>query len=966
MPPRPRRRIADTDPPIAYTYPGAAKANAPTAETAQRLTPAAMAEQPIPPATPAPESPDDDIRFPQLSWQRGETGDYAETYGPLYVHDKISPVDFIDTLLRLPDAGAVAAQGQLGFAAHNGWRDADGQPAPHASWFPYQYRGHWTNRLIRATGQRAMASLLHKDGMRGQVDLIYMDPPYNISFKSNFQVGADSPETEATLDNLPYDPIAVNAFRDAYRNGVHSYLDGLYEQLKLGRELLADTGSFIMQIGPENLHQVALLMGEVFNPHNHVATIPYRTANMPASRHITGIGNWLVWFAKDIDQTKSRKLRMQYQNRSETLQYLGTAAKIVVDDEVERNLSRQERENPDLIPANAKIFTTHALDSSLIRAGRSVPYYHHPDGRPCDEHNTAWDDHKCTELCDVAENDCPLGKQCGPNCHANAYPCGTDRHWSVSLRGLHSIAMQGRLQIGKKGALRFIRYESEAPGKMIDALWETGGIVSNKQYIVETPARVLERVLLMTTDPGDLVLDLTCGSGAMPIQAETWGRRWIACDVSAVSIAIARERITLTTYPYHLLLDSPEGHRRDHELAQALLPPERRVPFAPRESYGYDPAYETEAEKRAGRRQGLVQERQMRVSAATLAYGADPVKDVIWHPDRTVPDGRRRRVASAFAVESDSPYRSVRPDEVLNREAAASAVDVVAALQTAGFTLRERGGGNQPDPVTARITGNLEQAGVLQPGHGRWRVENMQPAERRDLTHTGALVTPDGQRHKAHFYIGAADEVISSTKTAYAANAALTDPDARHLLMVGFARDGDALPVNAQFPTLTILQVAANRDLQLPHLKDGREDHAFTIVSEPEIKLHRQPDGPDAGKVRLEVRGLNAFNPAKGLVEAPDARHIMGIMTDTAYDGESFRARLINVRPVKRNQRTLRNLQSAFRGRIDAERWAQMQSATTVPFELPEPGIKIAVKVIDQTGTEHMAVLDDPRDPQWY
>ena len=965
MPPRPRRRIADTDPPVAYTYPGAEKANAPTAETAQRLTPAEMAEQPIPPPTP-PAAPAEEIRFPQLSWQRGETGDYAETYGPLYVHDKVSPVDFIDTLLLLPDADAVAPQGQLGFAAHNGWRDADGQPAPHASWFPYKYRGHWTNRLIRATGQRAMASLLHKDGMRGQVDLIYMDPPYNISFKSNFQVGADSPETEATLDNLPYDPIAVNAFRDAYRNGVHSYLDGLYEQLKLGRELLADTGSFIMQIAPENLHQVAMLMGEVFNPHNHVATIPYRTANMPASRHITGIGNWLVWFAKDIDQTKSRKLRVQYQNRRETLQYLGTAAKIAVADEVERNLSRQERENPDLIPANAKIFTTHALDSSHIRAGRSVPYYHHPDGRPCDEHNTAWDDHKCTELCDVAENDCPLGKQCGPQCHASIYPCPTGRCWRVSLRGLHSIAMQGRLQIGKKGALRFIRYESEAPGKMIDALWETGGIVSNKQYIVETPARVLERVLLMTTDPGDLVLDLTCGSGAMPIQAETWGRRWIACDVSAVSIAIARERITLTTYPYHLLVDSPEGHRRDHELAMALLPPERRVPFAPRESYGYDPAYETEAEKRAGRRQGLVQERQMRVSAATLAYGADPVKDVIWHPDRTVPDGRRRRVASAFAVESDSPYRSVRPDEVLNRGAAASAVDVVAALQTAGFTLNERGGGHQPDPVTARITGNLEKAGVLQPGHGRWRVENMQPAERRDLTHTGALVTPDGQRHKAHFYIGAADEVISSTKTAYAANAALTDPDARHLLMVGFARDGDALPVNAQFPTLTILQVAANRDLQLPHLKDGREDHAFTIVSEPEVKLHRQPDGPDAGKVRLEVRGLNAFNPAKGLVEAPDARHLMGLMTDTAYDGESFRARLINVRPVKRNQRTLRNLQSAFQGRIDAQRWAQMQSAITVPFELPEPGIKIAVKVIDQTGTEHMAVLDDPRDPQWY
>ena len=143
-------------------------------------------------------------------------------------------------------------------------------------------------------------------------------------------------------------------------------------------------------------------------------------------------------------------------------------------------------------------------------------------------------------------------------------------------------------------------YADERPGHALGPVWADPGRVADKQYTVETPPRVLERCLLMTTDPGDLVLDLTCGSGAMPIQAETWGRRWIACDVSAVSIAIARERITLTTYPYHLLVDSPEGHRKDHELAMALLPPERRVPFAPRESYGYDPAYETEAEK-AGR-----------------------------------------------------------------------------------------------------------------------------------------------------------------------------------------------------------------------------------------------------------------------------------------------------------------------------------------------------------------------------
>ena len=965
------------------------------------MTPVDMAEQPIPPATPV-ETPADEIRFPKLSWQRGEPGGYAETYGPLYVHDKVSPVDFIDTLLQLPDADAVAPQGQLGFAAHNGWRDADGQPASHASWFPYKYRGHWTNRLIRATGQRAMASLLHKDGMRGQVDLIYMDPPYNISFKSNFQVGADAPEAEATLDNLPYDPVAINTFRDAYRNGVHSYLDGLYEQLKLGLELLADTGSFIMQIGPAYVHQVALLMGEVFGTGNHIATIPYQTARMD-SKQIGQVSNWLVWYAKNSKKIKYRQLYVA----REMNEWVNDPS-VQLENELTgetRTPTRQEKSDATLIPQGWRVYQRWNCSSSKTSYnGRSDKFYHHPDDQPCNNEGWSetnrqkaeqephrdhvcktddcdqplpenWAEHTCSDYCDqpVGNRLCPKGRKCSPNCHATAYPCPTDRHWSVSLRGLHSNAMRKRLHCGENG-IGLKVYADERPGHALGPVWVDPGRVADKQYAVETPPRVLERCVLMTTDPGDLVLDLTCGSGAMPIQCETWGRRWIACDVSAVSIAIARERITLTTYPYHLLVDSPEGHRKDHELAQALLPPEQRVPFAPRESYGYDPAYETEAEKQVRRRQGLVQERQMRVSAATLAYGADPVKDVIWHPDRTVPDGRRRRVASAFVVESDSPYRSVRPDEVLNSAAVGSAVDVVATLQTTGFTLRENGSGsssgssngNGNDPVTDRITGNLAKAGVLQPGHGRWRVENMQPAERRDLTHTGALVTPDGQRHKAYFYIGAADEVISSTKTAYAANAALTDPDARHLLMVGFARDGDALPVNAQFPTLTILQVAANRDLQLPHLKDGREDHAFTVVSEPEVKLHRQPDGPDAGKVRLEVRGLNAFNPASGRVDPPTARHIMGIMTDTAYDGESFRARLINVQQVKRNQRTLRSLQSAFQGRIDAERWTQMLGDTTVPFELPEPGVKIAVKVIDQTGTEHMAVLDDPRDPQWY
>ena len=175
--------------------------------------------------------------------------------------------------------------------------------------------------------------------------------------------------------------------------------------------------------------------------------------------------------------------------------------------------------------------------------------------------------------------------------------------------------------------------------------------------------------------------------------------------------------------------------------------------------------------------------------------------------------------------------------------------------------------------------------------------------------------------------------------------------------MVGFGRDGDAHSVGRYRPGMTILQVQTNRDLQLPWLKEEKTDSAFTIISEPEVRLHQLDDG----RVQLEVVGLNCFNPKLGVVEVGDARQIMGIMVDTEYDTESFRARLINVRQVGRNQRTLKNLRAAFNREIDPEKWEQMLTTTTIPFELPEPGVKVAVKVIDQTGMEHMTVIDDPR-----
>ena len=883
MPPRTRRATQAPSTATDYKFPEAKRPNNPTAETALMMSTEALADQPIPENTQETER----LRHPRLQWNRAPQTDYSKTYGPLYIHDKVSPAEFVNSLLK------EQVQTDM-FATFNGLPE-------DANYNPYEYSGHWTNRLIRATAQRAMASLLYKDAMRGKVNLIYMDPPYNISFRSNFQANAQNPESAEDWDSLPDDPLAIKAFRDTYRDSVHSYLDGLHEQFALGRELLADDGSFIVQIGPDNVHEAVILMSEIFGRENHVATIPYQTSTNASTRMIPEIGNWLIWFAKDAAKSKYRQMYIRL-NRRETITHMNRDAMCELTDGTARNLTTAERQDPDNLPEGSRLFQRMPLQSAhTSTTGRSEPF--------------EW--------------------------QGNTYPCPVGQHWRVSHEGLLNIAQKGRVVVTPTKTLRWKQYEHEIPGRQINAMWTDIAAEQDKQYVVETPHRVLERCLLMTTDPGDLVLDLTCGSGAMPFQAEKWGRRWIAVDVAQVSIAITRERLITNTYPYHILKDSPQGAKLDHELEQELYPPDQKTAFVPA-AYGHDPA------------KGFVTERQLRVSAATLAYGRGD-EEPIRHPDRTKTDRNRIRAASGFTVESDSPYRSIRPGEENGHYAA---TDVATTLQTTGFAVLDDSG-TGTDSVTQRIVSSLETSGINQPGAGRYKVENLVVSDVRDVTHTGVLVAPDGIRNNAFFYIGREDEVISNVQTRNAATAIrAVEPDCNHLVMVGFGRDGDAHTVARYLGNLTVLQVAANKDLQLPWLKEESSDNAFIIVSEPEVKLHQQQNG----QVRLEVVGINAFNPTRGIVEARSARTIMGIMVDNQYDTESFRARLINVKQVNRNQRTLKNLLAAFKRSIDSAKWTQMLTNTTIPFDLPDEGVKIAVKVIDQFGMEHMTVIDEPRE----
>ena len=640
-----------------------------------------------------------------------------------------------------------------------------------------------------------------------------------------------------------------------------------------------------MQIGPDNLHYVAVLMSEVFGHENHVATIPYRTTTNPSTSMLPEVGNWLIWFAKDKTQAKYRQLYDPIGGRRGIIELWGNAARIENPDGETRSLTRNERNYPDRIPAEANLYRTYPSHSSHISStGRSDTFYHHPNDLPCSD-NPSWTDHICSAACHGTNRNCPKGQKCGPDCTANGYPCPTGSHWRVSLAGLHAIGMTGRLEIGKQGGISWKHYESEVPGRSLNAIWNSVGIVSDKRYIVETPPEVLRRILLMTTDPGDLVLDPTCGSGAMPLTAERWGRRWIAIDTSAVSIAVARQRIATAIHPYYLLQDSPEGHRKDHELEMALLPPDRHTTFEPEASYRNDPA------------RGFVLARQQRVSAATLAYGAGP-GDIIRHPDRPEVDGSRQRVSSAFTVESDLPFTAVGPDAP-DRADAASAVSgaetrrsIERSLETAGIRMPASAG--QP-PHTYKVS-NLEAT-----------------AEIAGVTHTGLVIDSSGQERTALFYICQDDEVASPFQIRRLARAARNRSD-DYAVIISFGQEGDTASVQEAQGNLAILSVIANRDHIIPGLTAKADDNALVVISEPDLTIIPETDG----KISVRIEALTVYNPATGQVETQDSRNIVAIMTDTDYYTESFRARLWNLpQQGTVSERRLRQIRDAFRREID-------------------------------------------------
>ena len=842
---------------------------------------------------------------PLLAWDRagatsrldGDAGadlghDFAGT--PLYTREKVTPALLLEQLRREPEQGAL----QLDF---------DGLPDEATEWEWYQHSGHWQNRLIHGDSSAVMQSLLAKDGLRGRVQMIYFDPPYGQAFKSNFQTAVGKVETKENLTGVPAgDAEPLRAFRDTYRNGTHSYLDGIHERTVLARELLTDTGSLFVQIGDINVHRLALVLDEVFGPENRVATITWRPTAGSSARTLPESASYLLWYAKD-------KKRCKYNQTYEPLDRGGVVALFSSYALIEepggtvRKLTKSEKRFPDRIPSDAVLFQRMNLTSmGTSTTGRTRPVtfmgneYHCGAGRQ-------W-------RVSVHDGDAPVCAPKGPGDNG-ARTAATPPCPDPVPCGLCWLGWTNRLDAGG-GSLRWKQYESEVPGRRLDNVWQRMTPVSrkSKRYVVQTADAIIERCILMTTEPGDLVLDPTCGSGVTADVAEEWGRRWITIDVSRVAIAVARQQLATSVYPWHRITDG-----------------------------GSDPAV------------GFVHETMRKVSAGRLAK-----RDTDWdHPDnvtrlvdRTETDGKRIRLCSPFTVESHSPFSYMPFTSAADAQPSGDADTAASGLAV---------GDTEIAVIDALYRSPIcDSAGrrVLEViDHERW-------PETRFASH-GVTCTRPGRDTEiaAALMIAASDATVTSEMVRRAvAEARKNSAGCSDLIVVGFAFEPD---VDTQVGACKVHRVVGSKDLQIPELSKSADGGTFTLLGEPDCEVRRTSDG--TGLV-VRLYGCDTYDPSSGTVRETSAYDIDCWMVDTDHDGRSFIARLTYFPNGLRNSAGLRAAMKSLAKDLDPDAEANLTSLLSQPFDIPVDGRPVAVKAITRTGAEMNATIHPdawlpPSDP---
>ena len=881
---------------------------------------------------------------PQLVWRGKDEQDWSDLVvqaPPLYIQEKVHPKVLIDDLIRQSEE-AVASES--GFQTDL-FADFNGLPSEDAKTEFYQHDANWSNRMILGDSLQVMASLAEREGLRGKVQCIYIDPPYGIRFNSNFQWSTTSRNVrDGKTEHITREPEQVKAFRDTWRDGIHSYLTYLRDRLTVARDLLTESGSVFVQIGDENVHRVRALMDEVFGEENFGGLINFQKTGSLAGNLLPGTVDYIIWFTKDRQSAKYRQL---FKIRRE-----GTTSLDRYD--------YVETENGTLnrIPAKA------------IRGEEPIP-----KGERC---------RLTTLLSDGAPGEIKAFRFQGVD-----YPLRHGKHWKTDplIGGIRLDRANRVVQQGQ--TVWYKRFVNDFPVLPLDDRWESVQIGRELTYVVQTASGVIQRCILMTTDPGDLVLDPTCGSGTTAYVAEQWGRRWITIDTSRVALALARARIMGARYPYYLLSDSREGQEKQADI-------ERKMPSD-------TPTYNDI-------RQGFVYERVPHIMLRDITNNAEI--DVIWEEfqkkleplreklnsalgttweewkipretdeewsedvkklhadwwkqriarqkeidasiaaksdyeylyDKPYEDRNKVRVAGPFTVDSLSPHRLLGVDE--NDEL----IDNVAESKL-GYGEKFDSSSNQD--FAALILEHLKTSGVQQAQkEDRISFSGIRPWPGDLVCAEGAYFEGDedsGAQKRAGIFIGPEFGTVARPDLVQAAREA-ADADFDVLITCAFNYEAHASEFN-KLGRIPVLKARMNADLHMANdLKNTGKGNLFVIFGEPDIDILDADDG----QIKVKINGVDVFHPNTGEIRSDDIGDIACWFVDTDYNEESFFAR--HAYFLGAND-PYKSLKTTLKSEINQEAWATLKSDTSRPFDKPKSG-RIAVKVINHLGDEVMKVF---------
>jgi adenine-specific DNA-methyltransferase len=789
---------------------------------------------------------------PFLNWSgKAERLSFDVPTLPLFVHERLSTKGIIETLK------GHKLDPQLGF-------DLFGDPGRSITdqvLKAYEYRDKWVNRMILGDSLAVMNSLLHYEGLGGQVQTIYIDPPYGVRFGSNFQPFVRKRDvTHNDDEDMTREPEMVKAYRDTWELGLHSYLTYMRDRLLLARELLSSSGSVFVQISDENLHHVRELMDEVFGASNACSVISFSKTTGATSEGLSTTSDFLLWYARDASRIKYRQL---YLPKRFGAQGASGYNRVALADGTRRPISREEADDLLTLPAASRIYTSDNLTSQRPPGDFPVTY-------------------------------------------AGVTHRPKRGYWKTGETGMQKLIAAKRLEVTKDG-FRYVRYLDDFPVFELSNNWSDtsiAGFASDKVYVVETNTKVVSRCVLMTTDPGDLVLDPTCGSGTTAYVAEQWGRRWITIDTSRVPLALARQRLLTATFPYYQLKDEARG---------------------PAGGFVYQRKQNQKGEEVGG----IVPH----ITLKSIANDEPPDEEVLVDRPETV--NSITRVTGPFCVEATIP----------------TPVDYETAA------ISQNDGSEDHGSFIDRMLEVLRKSPVLQVGGNKKVTLKNVRAPAKTLSLSAEAMVANGAEKNVAFVFGPENGAVSE-KLVHDAAFEAHGKGYSHLYVIGFAIQPNArnLIDNCEaVMSIAATYVQATPDLMMGDLlKTMRSSQIFSVCGLPEVKLRKiKAKGNGATQYQAELTGLDVFDPIEMHVHHDPGDNVPAWFLDTDYNGLCFH---VSQAFFPRTS-AWDSLKKALRGTYDEAVWDHLAGTTSAPFEAGEHG-QIAVKVIDDRGNELMVVKD--------